>query len=98
MSRTLAISIRTRLDKVPKAEFILVVVLSVLVACMTGLWVAYRVGYFDGQVSCGYPYTGSGHKDISIDAMRLRIAIGLGATTIGIYLRRSLGSFSRYSR
>jgi hypothetical protein len=91
--RKLAISIRTRLDSVPRAEFMLVAVLSALIACLTGLWVAYRIGYFDGQVSCGYPCTGSGHSEISIYAMRLRIAIGLGAATIGICLKRSLGFF-----
>jgi hypothetical protein len=93
VSRTLAISIRTRLDKVSKAEFILVVALSALVTCFAGLWVAYRIGYFDGHVSCGYPCIGSGHKDVSLDAMRLRIAIGLGAATIGICLKRSVGFF-----
>jgi len=93
MSQTFANSIRIKLDKVSKAEFISVAILSVLVACMAGAWAVYRVGYFDGQVRCGYPCIGSGHKSIFVDAMRLRIAIALGATAIGMCAKRSSGFF-----
>jgi hypothetical protein len=93
MSQSFANSIRIRLHKLSQAEFVSVAVLSSLVAVAAGGWIAYRIGYFDGQVNCGYPSVGSAHREIFVDATRLQIAIAFGATAIGISVKRSFGFF-----
>lgn len=93
MSKPFTNSVRLRLKHVSRKEFVLAAGLSVLLAVMAGVWVAYRIGYFDGQVRCGYPCVGDGHKSIFVDAMRLRIAIGLVVVAIGLCTKRALGFF-----
>lgn len=93
MPETLANSIRLRLKKVSRAEFLSVAALSVCVSLMAATWVAYRIGYFDAQVKCGYPCIGSGHRDVFVDAMRMRIAIALAITAVGICARKAFSFF-----
>jgi hypothetical protein len=93
MSQSFANSIRIRLNRLSRAEFVSVTIASSLVAIAAGAWVAYKIGYFDGEANCGYPCLGSGHRDVFVDSIRLQIAIAFGATAIGITAKRSFSVF-----
>lgn len=61
-TKTLINSSLRNIDQISIREFRLAVSICIVIATFNALFVAYRVGYLDGRVSCGYPCV-SGHQD-----------------------------------
>lgn len=96
-TKTLINSSLRNIDQISIREFRLAVSICIVIATFNALFVAYRVGYLDGRVSCGYPCV-SGHQDFSRDFMRLKIEIALLTIVIALWFRRVLGFLSRFLR
>jgi hypothetical protein len=88
--RTATESALKNVEVISRREFRVAVLVCLTVATLNGLYVAYRIGYFDGRMSSGSPYISS-HQDISHDVMRLRIEFAFLAAGIALWSRRIIG-------
>jgi hypothetical protein len=80
------------LDEISTQEFKIAFFVCIIIAAINALAVAYGIGFFDGQASCGYPCV-SGHQDFSRNLMRLKIEISLLVVVTGLWFRNVFAFF-----
>ncbi|HEX8137841.1 MAG TPA: hypothetical protein VF544_09650 [Pyrinomonadaceae bacterium] len=80
------------LHQLPPRGIKLVIGIALLTASLNALWIAYRVGYTNGQTGCGYPCVPE-HQDFTLQYMQIRIGLALVISAVCLWSRRAIGFF-----